>query len=303
MSLIFFVYLLFSCGRKNDGGIGDIRKIDLAGLSVYNPFIKGNQLDSIKIVKLATDTNCLFGGIIKVIIEDSLIFIRDANEKLFVFDLNGKFRNMIGVMGNGPLEYASLSDFYVNCQKKFVCILDRIKGKIYRYTFDGQYIEEFDCDRSVFNNVIDIHYVGENKLLLNMNNHIGTLYNYALVNESSYKLEQFLHPYPVVSRERISNGMLPTVVYGNGNIFYTVLLSDTIYTIQDGESRPIYLYEGGLKHINYEALQQETPYQSIFEAEMKLIKKGYSGGLLQLFQLKDHLYFEICKREECWNIF
>ena len=83
------------------------------------------------------------------------------------------------------------------------------------------------------------------------------------------------------------------------NIFYTVLLSDTIYTIQDGESRPIYLYEGGLKHINYEALQQETPYQSIFEAEMKLIKKGYSGGLLQLFQLKDHLYFEICQGEEC----
>ena len=34
LSLIFFVYLLFSCGRKNDGGIGDIRKIDLAGLSV-----------------------------------------------------------------------------------------------------------------------------------------------------------------------------------------------------------------------------------------------------------------------------
>ena len=93
--------------EKNDGGIGDIRKIDLAGLSVYNPFIKGNQLDSIKIVKLATDTNCLLGGIIKVIIEDSLIFIRDANEKLFVFDLNGKFRNMIGVMGNGPLEYTS----------------------------------------------------------------------------------------------------------------------------------------------------------------------------------------------------
>ena len=30
LSLIFFVYLLFSCGRKNDGGIGDIRKIDLA---------------------------------------------------------------------------------------------------------------------------------------------------------------------------------------------------------------------------------------------------------------------------------
>lgn len=48
--------------EKNDGGIGDIRKIDLAGLSVYNPFIKGNQLDSIKIVKLATDTNCLLGG-------------------------------------------------------------------------------------------------------------------------------------------------------------------------------------------------------------------------------------------------
>ena len=63
------------------------------------------------------------------------------------------------------------------------------------------------------------------------------------------------------------------------------------------------MYEGGLKHINYEALQQETPYQSIFEAEMKLIKKGYSGGLLQLFQLKDHLYFEICQGEECWNIF
>ena len=59
LSLIFFVYLLFSCGRKNDGGIGDIRKIDLAGLSDNNPFIKVNQLDSIKKVKLDTDTNFL----------------------------------------------------------------------------------------------------------------------------------------------------------------------------------------------------------------------------------------------------
>ena len=132
MSLIFFVYLLFSCGRKNDGGIGDIRKIDLAGLSVYNPFIKGNQLDSIKIVKLATDTNCLLGGIIKVIIEDSLIFIRDANEKLFVFDLNGKFRNMIGVMVRwNILHYQifmlivkrNLFAFWIGLRVRFIVIL------------------------------------------------------------------------------------------------------------------------------------------------------------------------------------
>ena len=81
--MIFFVYLLFSCGRKNDGGIGDIRKIDLAGLSVYNPFIKGNQLDSIKIVKLATDTNCLFGGIINLTLNP----IQNANKFLLTINI------------------------------------------------------------------------------------------------------------------------------------------------------------------------------------------------------------------------
>ena len=32
--------------------------------------------------------------------------------------------------------------------------------------------------------------------------------------------------------------------------------------------------------------------------------KPYSRKLLtKVFQLKDHLYFEICQGEECWNIF
>ena len=73
-----------------------LRKIEVGG-SVFE--VADKWPDSVEIVKLETAQECLMGVVKRIYVVDSLLFISDSNEKLFVFDRSGKFRNTIGTLG------------------------------------------------------------------------------------------------------------------------------------------------------------------------------------------------------------
>ena len=75
-----------------------LRKIEVGG-SVFE--VADKWPDSVEIVKLETAQECLMGVVKRIYVVDSLLFISDSNEKLFVFDRSGKFRNTIGTLGRG----------------------------------------------------------------------------------------------------------------------------------------------------------------------------------------------------------
>ncbi len=78
-----------------------------------------------------------------------------------------------------------------------------------------------------------------------------------------------IHPYPVVSRERILMECYRQSYMVTENFFIQYCCPDTIYTIKAGWRKQALIYLW-LKEIdNYEALAGNS-YQSIFEAEMKL---------------------------------
>ena len=88
-----------------------LRKIEVGG-SVFE--VADKWPDSVEIVKLETAQECLMGVVKRIYVVDSLLFISDSNEKLFVFDRSGKFRNTIGTLGRGNDELLSMVDFCVD---------------------------------------------------------------------------------------------------------------------------------------------------------------------------------------------
>ena len=70
--------------------------------------------DSLRTIKLETSSECLLGALKKIEFADSLIFISDYNEHLYVFDMNGRFLNRIGEIGRDPNQVSAITSFYVD---------------------------------------------------------------------------------------------------------------------------------------------------------------------------------------------
>ena len=67
-----------------------------------------------RFLKLETTNDCLIATINKMYFDDNKIFIKDSNDKIFVFDDSGKFLNTVGSIGQGPDDHFSIYDFYLD---------------------------------------------------------------------------------------------------------------------------------------------------------------------------------------------
>ena len=108
-----------------------------------------NLIDSIQVVKLETNENCLISQIAKIVYDKNHIYILDAgmpSAGLLKYTLSGKFVQKIANKGKGPGEYIRLDDFLlVNGQ--FV-LLDTVTGKIMFFSKAGDFINEFSINQA-----------------------------------------------------------------------------------------------------------------------------------------------------------
>lgn len=128
----------------------------------------------ISYTKLSTSPKCLIGRIDKFYIyNDQFVFISD--NKLFMFNKNGKFLFKLNKTGKGPHEYITLTDVYIN-KSGIINILDKKGRKILKYNSSGKHLKTFNTGL-----------IGESFIKLNKDNwciHIGS----NITEESKYKL-------------------------------------------------------------------------------------------------------------------
>lgn len=87
-----------------------------------------------KTVILETSEDCLIKRIHGIELFDEKIYVHDDKMKrLFVFDMDGKFKYEIGKPGMGPGEYIKLSDFAIDRKDSVVFLWDEAKKNILRY--------------------------------------------------------------------------------------------------------------------------------------------------------------------------
>ncbi len=134
--IIYFICLasiVFSC--KEDKNPGEIIKIN--PFEVKEDINLSDIVDSVKYIKLQTDSNCVMGRVKEIIIKEKYIYALDVSQGIiFVFDKKGKYISKLDKRGKGPGEYLNLGPFFVDDNEEFVEIINSIgkDSELFKYS-------------------------------------------------------------------------------------------------------------------------------------------------------------------------
>jgi hypothetical protein len=256
--------------------------------------------DEVLIVPLETNDSVLVGEIVSVQAFDSLIFISDTNNKLFVFNKDGKFKNYIGKIGKGPGEYLSIGAFCYDRFNSQVIILDNMNLVYFLYDVDGTFKSKITFEGNFSEAPKRITMIDENSLLI----------YYALYKENTaYKLFDFtsqkllktkqyqystcssiylFSKHPISSINNSASMIMPlcdTIFQCEGNDFvpkyrieHSKKMAPIVTAELDHKTNPTTL---GLQYINDGLF---TGFNDIFETDNKLfLSYGFYGDNLGYF--------------------
>ena len=150
LNAVFCVGLLLfisSCANHDDYGMMPERSyridIDRPGTFNIDDYAKFSRL-----IRLETTAESLIGEISKIQImwNEDILILDKLSENLFMFDSAGNFIKTIGRKGNGPNEYAEISDFEFDEEQGNIYIYDRLKHRFLLYNSAGEFIKELQTD-------------------------------------------------------------------------------------------------------------------------------------------------------------
>ena len=100
------------------------------------------EVDSISFIPLETNDSVLVGQVSGIFYLGDRLLIVDANkaQRIFVFDMQGKYQYSIGSKGEGPGQYASLNQ--VRVDKDTINVFDWMKWKYICYDIEGNVLYE-----------------------------------------------------------------------------------------------------------------------------------------------------------------
>lgn len=136
LSILFFT----SCKSKTSSTIlsagqeENITTINLDNSKESAELLYSSFFKEPKTIILETTENCLIKRIHGIEIFNEKIYIHDDKMKrLFVFDIDGKFKGEIGKPGAGPGEYVELSDFTIDRKNNVIYLWDEAKRNVLKY--------------------------------------------------------------------------------------------------------------------------------------------------------------------------
>lgn len=302
--IIVYVLGLTSCQVKTQHHNTQVELIPIRwdDLEEKDMFFSNNRIDSCRFIQLETRPECFIGEVKKVHISGGRIFVSDYNNKLFVFDSDGRFLNTIGAIGPGPGEMLSFIDFYVNEDAGYVGIFDILRMKVCRYSFDGFFIGCFDCASSL-TNLSYIQSFDNGKLILSMANEINSHFNFAFINETDYSLDKLYLPYLAQGTHYREKGWKNQVASTGSDLYATAFLSDTIYCLSEDQPFPKFVWQTPLKKASSKIIDSHGPYEFGSDAFSFLRKNGYSTGLFEIFATSDYLHFTSTIDEKYYKIY
>ena len=278
-----------------------LRKIEVGG-SVFE--VADKWPDSVEIVKLETAQECLMGVVKRIYVVDSLLFISDSNEKLFVFDRSGKFRNTIGTLGRGNDELLSMVDFCVDALKRNVYVFDLLRKKIFKYDFQGHLLDKLRFENEVVNHTSHIYWMPDGNIVAELDYFPESNYHYAILDRNNdYQVKNYACPYGIPSTLPVAFDHTMQSCRGD-HCWMLTLLSDTIYRYADGEIVPAMVVKSNARPVTAEVLFRQN-WETAFHADADLLRWGYSTGISKIWATDRFLYFTYRDMKDwyvvCWD--
>lgn len=141
---LLMVLLCFSCsfGKVEKTEDDACVMVDLAGYlesDEDNDLSLSTLIDSLEYVPLQTPDDLPVDILLTVRMTSDGIFVLDRQQRLFRFDRQGRFLNLIGGRGEGPAEYVGAVDFEVDETKEAVYVFDIHRKKVKAYRMSGAF--------------------------------------------------------------------------------------------------------------------------------------------------------------------
>ena len=245
-------------------------------------------------VELETTDNSLVGYVERIVVNDSLIYIK-SDGSLHLFERNGKFRNSIGRVGEGPKEVISIFDFAVDAENQEVYILDLQGQKINVYKNDNTFLRSIPCKEEGIFRHVEI-YKGE--VCLTYMNLMGNEVckfrsmdkegNTRYISANDVKFES-LQPFAVSDCKTMQQTEIGLLVRQNFN--------DTIYTYRPEKDEVTlrYAFDFDDLKLSYELLRDLGTFKR---------NEGSIAYIPDITETNKHVFVDmvVCKRKEKYII-
>jgi hypothetical protein len=125
---ILFVTFFFSSCVKQTTETASSEVININPYESEDSVNLSEIADSIRCIRLQTDSNNIMGKVREIIIMKKYIYAIDVSQQsIFVFDKTGKYVSKLNKRGDGPDEYVFMGPVFIDANEKFIELID-LKG-------------------------------------------------------------------------------------------------------------------------------------------------------------------------------
>ncbi len=126
----FALLLIMSC--KHQSVNDEFKTYDIReGIEKNDKIYLSSIAEDIQYIPLETTRESIIGAIRDIHFKDNFVLIRDDQNRLILFDTDGKFLRTIGKKGNGPDEYVNASAVRFSKSGNEIILLDRTYVRLY----------------------------------------------------------------------------------------------------------------------------------------------------------------------------
>jgi hypothetical protein len=280
------LFILMACTQPEQGFQGNITCLEI---KIPRPEkiedIVPAEVSEKHFIKLETTQESVFGHVTRLRVGAGRIFILDKDNAkgLFVFSLEGKYLFKIDQRGNGPGEFVTPNDFFVDTIKKTISIYDTDMRILHYYDWQGKYTHKHQFDSWLYaccpldSNVFALDFI---KRARNTNNFHLLLKDQE--NNTIFKYKPLKNNYEFANNDHIA------FYQGFDRILYVPVRCDTIFELSNiGIVQGIYVNFG--KHKLPENFMDGV---SASQQARKLLDSEYFYNIKDVVETEDFIAFE-----------
>lgn len=228
------------------------------------------EIDTTKFIRLEANEQSLLANIYHVEVVDGKFLIQ-SSDMLKCFDETGRFITEISGKGQGPEEFASLQQFWM--EGDTICLFDNKQRKILKYGLDGTYYSSFmpaaDAELGRLPNFILDTPSGEGYYTINgWTDHTAEENPMFSVYDKNWNYKGDIPGRELESGEFANDRY--SVDREHGLVYFWDALRDTLFTVDESGVTPRYAFDLGKYRLPDEIMSSP----SLFERYFRFAKEG-----------------------------
>jgi hypothetical protein len=231
-------------------------------------------LDSTYFIALETINRNFVCDTEKIHVSDKFIIL-STDQSVFIFTIDGKFRNEIVNLGGGEGQYMKIFDFSWDDASETISVLDRAKQKIVTYNVNGEFVKEIKVGTYACS---FIKWKGDTYIFLGsepVNNQ-----HFRVMSVSEGKQPKYFMPYDPAQSKYLHFTDVKNFDVINDTLHFSYSFCDTVYHLVDGQFLPRAIIDYGAKSLPLDFFHREYNDVSDFastirETEFSFMNRNY----------------------------